>query len=284
MARGHASGAAPSKPVSDTGFPARVERAEGRRLFGLDPKGYELGRPGHAEAVYDVLSERCSLGPGARVLEIGPGTGQASVRLLELGAASLVALEPDPALADFLRDRFGERIEVRQTTLEHADLEDDFDLATAASSFHWVDETVGLTKIRDALRAGGSVALWWTAVGDANRPDPFRGATESLFQDLARSPSQSKGGLPFAHDAQARIAALGRAGFDEIAPRRLEWEHTWDTEGIRSLFGSFSPMLSLAPERREAFLDSLAEVADRDFGGRVTRPVVTALYTARKPD
>jgi len=261
----------------------RIGQDEGRRLFGLDTAAYEHGRPGHAEEVYDLLRERCGLRPGAKVLEIGPGTGQASARLLELGASPLVGLEPDPALAGFLRDRLGERVRVRETTLEDADLEDDFDLAAAASSFHWVDEDVGLARIRDALLPGGWVALWWTAFGDGNRPDPFRDATDPLTEALPRGPSEVKDRRPFAHDAENRIAALARAGFAEILPRRIEWWHTWDTHGIRGLFGSFSSTLSLAPRERAAFLDSIAEIAERDFGGRVTKPVVTALYTARKP-
>jgi SAM-dependent methyltransferase len=261
----------------------RVSRADGRRLFGTDPASYELGRPGHADEVYDVLRERCGLGPGTKVLEVGPGTGQATRRLLELGASPLVGIEPDPALAGLLRERHGDRVEICETTLEDAELADDFDLAAAASSFHWVDEPVGLARIHGALRSGGWVALWWTAFGDANRPDPFRAATEALMRGLEHGPSAVKGGRPFAHDAENRIAALERAGFGEITPRRIEWEHTWDTAGIRGLFGSFSTVNALEPDQRTALLDSIAEIAERDFGGRVTKPLVTALYTARKP-
>ena len=263
---------------------ARLGRDEGRRLFGLDTAAYERGRPGHAEEVYDVLRERCGLGAGTKVLEIGPGTGQATRRLVELGADPLVGIEPDGALAAFLRERFGSRIEVSGRTLEEAELEDDFDLAVAASSFHWVDEEVGLTRIHGALRPGGWIALWWTAFGDGNRPDPFRDATDPLMEDLPRGPSEVKDRRPFAHDAEKRMAAIDRAGFADILPRRIEWWHTWDTDGIQNLFGSFSSFLSLDPDRRRALLDSIAQIAERDFGGRVTKPVVTALYTARKPE
>lgn len=259
-------------------------RDAGRRLFGEDPAGYDMARPGHPEAVYDILRERCGLRPGSKVVEIGPGTGQATRRLLELGADPLVALEPDPALAAFLREGLGDRIEIRPTTLEAAELEADFDLAAAASSFHWVDQEVGLARIRDALRAGGWVALWWTVFGDARRPDPFRDAMDSLVRDLPRGPSEAKGsGPPFAHDGEARVAALERAGFDRVEPRRIEWTHTWDTAGIRGLFASFSPFRALAPDRREALLDEIGRLADVEFGGQVTKPVVTALYTAAKP-
>jgi hypothetical protein len=39
----------------------------------------------------------------------------------------------------------------------------------------------------------------------------------------------------------------------------------------------------MEPDRREALLDRVAGIAASDFGGRVTKPIVTALYTARKP-
>ena len=263
---------------------ARLAREEGRRLFGLDTAAYECGRPGHAEEVYDVLRERCGLDDGTKVLEIGPGTGQATRRLLELGADPLVGIEPDGALADLVRERFGGRVEVRESTLEDAELESDFALAAAASSFHWVDEAVGLARIAAALRPGSWIALWWTGFGDANRPDPFREAIDPLMEGVPRGPAEVEDRRPFAHDAGTRIAALERAGFVDVLPRRVEWWHTWDAEGIRALFGSFSPLLSLDPDRRQALLDSIAEIAVRDFGGQVTKPVVTALYTARKPD
>jgi SAM-dependent methyltransferase len=269
---------------SDTGGSARVEKSDGRRLFGLDAAGYDRGRPGHADEVYDILRERCGARARSKVLEVGPGTGQATRRLLDLGADPLVAVEPDPGLAGFLHTTFGDRVEIRASTLEDAELEDDFDLAAAASSFHWVDEDQGLAKLREALQPGGWVALWWTAPGDGNREDAFREAVEPLLGDLLQSPSSpTAGGPPFAHDGAGRVAALERVGFDDVMPVRIEWTHTWDTEGIRGLFGSFSPILALEPGRRETLLDSIAHLADTEFGGRVTKPVVTALYTAQRP-
>ena len=58
----------------------RIDRSEGRQLFGSDPAGYDRGRPGHAEQVYEVLVERCGLGPGTAVLEsrAGHGAGDAT--------------------------------------------------------------------------------------------------------------------------------------------------------------------------------------------------------------
>lgn len=263
----------------------RLDKSVGRRFFGTDPQSYDTARPGHAEEVYDILRERCRVGPGSKVLEIGPGTGQASRRLLELGADPLVAVEPDPALADFLHAALGDRVELRVTALEDAELEPDaFDLAAAASSFHWVEEELALAKLAAALRPGGWIALWWTVFGDETRPDPFRRAVEPLFEGIPHGPSAPQEGRPsFALDAERRLEALASAGFDELRHDVVRWSREWNTAGIRSLYSTFSPISVLEPEHRTAFLDSIARVAEREFGGRVEKPLVTSLYTARRP-
>ena len=263
----------------------RIARSVGRAFFGSDPETYDAVRPGHAPEVYDVLRERCGLRPGSHVLEIGPGTGQATRPLLALTGGPVVAIEPDPRLAAFLRAALGDRVQVRVNTLEAAELEPyAYDLVAAASSFHWVEESPALTKLRDALRPGGWIALWWTSFGDQLHPDPFRLALDPLFEDIPDGPSAPSQGRPgFAHDAELRIAALAGAGFEQPAHQEWLWARTWDTAGIRGLYSTFSPISALDHERREGFLDSVARVAEEEFGGHVERPLVTSLYTARKP-
>ena len=265
--------------------PPQIDRREGRRLFGTDPAAYDLARPGHAERVYDVLVERCGLGPGTRVLEIGPGTGQATRRLLELGADRLVAIEPNSSLAAYLTDAFGDRVDVRVTPLEEAQLPSEaFDLAVAASSFHWVDEAVGLESVSAALRPGGCWAVWWTLFGDGGQPDAFITATSPLLENLHSSPTAGEEGRPpHARDRETRLAALEAAGFEDLEHELIEWQASWDTEGIRALYGTFSPIARLDDRRREEILDGVAQIAEADFGGVVERTLVTSLYTARRP-
>lgn len=262
---------------------SRIDPREGRRIFGSDPAAYDAARPGHAERVYEVLVERCGLVPGAAVLEIGPGTGQATRRLLELGAEPLLALEPDAALAAFLQESLGERVAVRVAPLEEAELPAGaFDLAAAASSFHWVDETAGLAKIFSALRPGGWVATWWTHFGDPSEPDAFIAATSPLLDGLERSPTAGEPGRPrYAFDRDARVAALAAAGFDQIEHELARWRTSWDAAGIRGLYATFSPIARLDEARRTEILDKIARIAEADFGGHVERTLLTSLYTAR---
>jgi SAM-dependent methyltransferase len=144
--------------------PGHVEhRTEARRAYGLDPATYNAGRPDYPDQVYCVLEERCGLRPGIAVLESGPGSGQVTRHLVDAGA-HVTAVEPDPAMGEFLRKSLPQgAIEVIESTFEDAPLGDEsFDLVVAATSFHWVDPSMGLPKIGRVVRSEGWVALWWT--------------------------------------------------------------------------------------------------------------------------
>jgi SAM-dependent methyltransferase len=218
------------------------------------------------------------------VVEVGPGTGQVTRRLLDIGA-EVVAVEPDARLADFLRERLGDQVELVGHTLEDAVLEAGaFDLAVAASSFHWVDESAGLAALRGALRPGGWIAIWWTSFGDETRPDPFMDAVQPLFEDVPHSPSAGLEGRPsFGRDAESRLAALAAAAFERPAHDDFRWSHVWDSAGIRGLYSTFSPIIALEPDRRARLLDAVERIARENFGNRVEKPLVTSLYTARNP-
>jgi len=264
---------------------ARIDKRKGRRLFGSDPAGYDRARPGHADRVYEVLVERCGLGPGTAVLEVGPGTGQATRRLLELGADPLVAIEPDPALAEYLSSVTGGRPDIRIAALEEVELPSaSFDLAVAASSFHWVNEDAGLAMLLHALRPGGRAALWWTLFGEGDATDAFITATSGLLDNLSASPTRGVAGRPaHALDTEARLESLRAAGFDDAEHELARWRSSWDVPGIRALYGTFSPIASLDDEPRLELLDEIERIARDDFGGRVSRTLTTSLYTARKP-
>jgi hypothetical protein len=103
-----------------------------------------------------------------------------------------------------------------------------------------------------------------------------------MLEDLHASPSRGAKGRPaHALDSEARLRALGAAGFEDLAHEIVRWEASWDTGGIRELYGTFSPIARLGESRKKEILDGVARVAERDFGGHVERTLTTSLYTAR---
>lgn len=267
---------------------ARIERQEGRHVFGGDPTAYDEARPDYPDRLYELLVERCGLLPGTATLEIGPATGLATRRLLALGADPVVGVEPDPRLAAFLEDATrgaDARVEIVVAPFEDAELPDaSFDLAVAATAFHWVEQRPGLEKLARLLRPGGWWAMWWTIFGDPERPDPFHEATHRMLESLAKSPSAGIDRTkPFALDVDARLADLASVrAFEPGSFERIPWTLTLTTDELTRLYATFSSMSRLSEVRQGPLLAGLARIAQEDFAGRVERPVVTAVYTAQR--
>jgi SAM-dependent methyltransferase len=263
-------------------MPDRIDQREGRRLFGLNPEGYDAARPRYPDALYAFMQGEGAIGVGTRTLEIGAGTGIATRRLLALGAHPITVVEPDARFAPSLRALGA--IDIVHMAFEDFRAPDaSFDLVAAATAFHWVEPAVGAPKLAALLRPGGWAALWWNVLQDLDRGDAFHEATHHVLRDLAVSPTGAPNTLPFALDRPAREADFGRTG--AFAPARYfetRWTHVLDTTGVRALYEGFSHIQRLDEGARERVLDSLTEIADHEFAGRVERNVTSVIYLFRR--
>jgi SAM-dependent methyltransferase len=268
---------------------AESDRVDGQRAFGADPANYDRARPSYPQAIYDLLCQRCGLHPQTRTFEIGPGTGQATRHLLQRGADPLVVIEPDDRLAAFLTNAanpLSSHIEVKIASFEEVQLPWAwFDLGVSATSFHWLDPQTALDKVARLLRPGGWWAMWWNVFGDPTRPDEFHEATQDLFASLEGGSPAGAQRQSFALDVDARVGDLvSVVQFDSIASEMIRWSISLDTQQVKQLYATFSAISRLPVEERQRLLDGLEQVADNRFGGRVERPMVTPIYTARRQE
>lgn len=270
--------------TTHSGSPSR-EIVGGHNLFGEDVAGYQDGRPGYPDALFDRIVERFGLDEHSRVLEIGPGTGQATRRLLELGIGSLTAVEPDARLAQHLSETLEgvgrAPLELVVSRFEAAPLPlGGFDAAVAASSFHWVDPQSGLGRLKARLRPGGHFAPWWNIFHDMSGATAWSRAIRPLFEALVMPPS-FVGDRHYSLDAKSRVAELDAAGFADIEHELFRQPTRLTAERVRAFYASFSPVLRLPAEERAAWLERIGAIVDREFGGVVEHEILTSLYTCR---
>ena len=253
-------------------------------MFDRVGAGYDA-RPGYPDAVFDVLVERCGLGDGCRVLEIGPGSGQATMPILDRGA-EVIAVEPGATLARVLTERTaGRPVEVVISPFETVDLpEARFDLVASATAFHWVETAPGLARCERFLRDGGWLALWWTFWGDPDRDDPFHDALVPVL--AAKAPhllDADATARSYIVDVAARAAEIdGTGAFHAVHEDTVLWDGTHDPASLRAMFGTFSAWIALPEPLHSELLDDVARIALEAFGGSVTRPYKTVLYTAQR--
>jgi SAM-dependent methyltransferase len=259
-----------------------IERAAGRRIFGRDAGGYEAGRLDYPAELYAAISARCGGLSGARIFEIGPGTGQATRALLAHGA-NVTAVEPDSSFAAFLAssDSHGsDRLSIRNDTFEAVALSPGtFDLGAAATSFGWLETESALRKVRDLLRPGGWWAMWWNVFQD-QRGDP-------IFDECAAGlprPRAFTGGRHYSLDAELRLRELAAAGLIDAEYMPIGREVALTPRALRNLYATMSPILALPAEERFRRLDAAEARAQAEAaGGLVQRHFVTPLYLARRP-
>jgi SAM-dependent methyltransferase len=245
---------------------------------------YDQARPGYPAALFDDLAELAGIGPGARVLEIGPGTGQATVPLAERGC-QVVAVELGAGLAAVARRNLARFPEVEVVTAAFEDWPlpaEPFDLVLAATAFHWVDPAVRVDKAADALRPGGTLATVAThhvAGGD----ESFFAAAQACYERW--DPDTPPGGaalepaadIPSSSDELDRSRRFGPASF-----RRHEWEQAYTTTGYVDVLLTYSGHRALDPRAQAGLLGCIAHLIDTAHGGRITKRYLTELRVASK--
>ena len=244
------------------------------RTFDRAAKAYREARPGYPPALFALLVDRCRLGSRSAVLEIGAGTGQATLPMLDLGAR-VTAIEPGAELMrELLARTAGYRLATIEATFEDVLVpEASFDIVASATSFHWVDPAVRVRKAAHALRDSGWLAVWSNVYGDPERADPFHEAIQPLLRSVA--PELTGPEVPGPEEENERY-------FGEAEEHVFRWEATHDPDQIRALFSTFSTWIALPLERREPLLDALHALARDEFAGRVVRPYRTVLHLRQR--
>ncbi len=142
----------PQNPVTDS-----------RERFSDRVDDYRRYRPGYPQALLDALLARTGLGAGARVADIGAGTGIFTGMLLDAGF-DVLAVEPNTGMRNAADRLLGNNPRFRSVDggAEDSGLASaSVDLVTAAQAFHWFANDAAVAEFRRILRPRGNMALVW---------------------------------------------------------------------------------------------------------------------------
>lgn len=253
-----------------------------RRTFDAVVDHDDAIRPNYPAALFDELFAMMPDDP--TVIEVGPGTGQATRDLLARGAR-VHAIELGPALAKRLRTNLpSDLLEITVGEFEAVDLPSgEADAVFAATAHHWISRPANVDRPADLLRPGGVMAIVDLVQVNDPADHGFFAAAQPIYDRYGQ-------GTPTGYHAPTRdsvdppIAAQTAAEwrFRDVSVRRYDWDQTDTTAQYRTLMRSYSATQAMEPGERVRMLDDIQHLVDSDFGGRVTRPLVVALTTARR--
>ncbi|MFI1306765.1 class I SAM-dependent methyltransferase [Streptomyces sioyaensis] len=225
---------APSPPAPS---PAHATLA---RSFDAVAAQYAAARPGYPPALFGAIEELAGQPlAGARVLDVGAGTGIATALLTARGAR-VTAVEPGAAMAAELRAAHPGTPLVRALG-DALPFSDDagFDLVGYAQAWHWTDPARSVPEAMRVLRPGGALALWW------NVPDPdVDWAAEQEARIARRLPGYHEHGV--APEAPDLIRGLG-LGLHPVC-RVLHWTRRIPLDTHLAMLGSRSYFSAIGPE------------------------------------
>ncbi|WNI15314.1 class I SAM-dependent methyltransferase [Actinacidiphila sp. ITFR-21] len=274
-----------SMPSRRDDHPEASRRERLGRTFDEDAELYDRARPGYPPRLYDDLAELAGARPGSRVLEVGCGTGQATVPLADRGCR-ITAVEAGPHMAAVARRKLADfpAVEVVTAAFEDWPLPaEPFDTVLAATAFHWIDPAVRASKAADALRPGGALAVV--------RTQHVRGGTEEFFIEVQRcyerfDPETPPGLRPPAADDVSNadhaeeVARSGR--FGPTVFRRYERDLTYTTPEYLDLLRTYSGHRALPEAARRGLLAAIADLIDGRHDGRVTRRYLIELGVSHR--
>ncbi|BEK96443.1 methyltransferase type 11 [Nocardia seriolae] len=247
-------------------------------VFGTEAAAYAEHRADYASAAVLWALESA---PGARVLDLGAGTGKLTGGLVASGA-DVVAVEPDSAMLGELR-RVLPAVRSLRGSAEAIPLPDgSVDAVLAGNALHWFDMAVAGPEIARVLVPGGVVAGSWNVLDD--RVDwvaglgRVGGSAAIGPRDTLSSWRGATGGLLYTGSGLvARFGSAEQAEFSHVQRRTAD--------SLVATIATRAGILVMGEQDREATLGRIrAFLADRPetARGEFDLPMLTGVLRAHR--
>jgi SAM-dependent methyltransferase len=285
------------------GMSSKADRRRYGTVFNEVADEYDRHRPTYPDMLIDQACEVAGLEPGARVLEVGCGTGQLTRSLLARGLR-VTAVEPGRQLIARARDRLADTGDVQfvNARLEDASLPPaHFRAVFSASAIHWIDPDVSWRTLADALVDGGTLAL----VSYFGLQDPRSAADQQAIRAaMAQIDRELPAAWPTYRDLDGTLAGVAaRRGnisevwawlgsyeiargyaarlFDEANLATVPTLLQHSAQELNALLATMSFWARLSPRQRDALVAANDALHQR-LGRPIRSTTVGCLVTARR--
>lgn len=230
---------------------------------------YEESRPLYPDALFQDLFAYCPVNHESCVLEIGAGTGKATLPVALTGCR-LTALEPGEHLIEFARRKIKKHPNVsllREMLQDFECAPETFDLIYAATAFHWIPEAYGYRRVYELLKYGGTFARFAYHAGpDTGRPE----MTEEIQRVYDRIPALAQKGIPFGQKQAEALANLAFSyGFADAKVCMYQATRDFSADAYMQLLRTYPAHMKLEESERKDLFSGIHNAIIR-HGGTIT--------------
>jgi len=256
-----------------------------RQAYDQIARLYDRARPSYPAALFDDIAAYAGLTADARILEIGCGTGQATLPLARRGYA-LDCIELGEELAKVARDNLAPfpAAQVIHADFNTVDLTPArYELVLSATAFHWLDPATRFDKAHRLLKPRGTLALFWhrPVVTDVSRA--FVDAVQQAYREAAPELTRQYQPPPHPDEVSTEYAELIPASglFDRLSIRKHYTATKYRAAAYIELLDTFSDHRALEPSGRRQLFSAIEDRIQSEFAGEITRETVALLYLAQ---
>jgi protein-L-isoaspartate O-methyltransferase len=240
---------------------------------------YDASRPVYPSALIDDIVNLAELSESAKILEIGTGTGKATMPFASKGY-TIHCLEPGAKLAAVAAKNLRSYPNVTIETIKFEDWqlqESVFDLAIAAQSMHWIAAETGYAKVASSLKQTGKIALFWNWSLSPNSNDEVFQQLDELYQTYFAMQLKT-----FEVEREKHAAELLQSGyFKNLVINEYPFSIQYNTQQYLDLVRTQSDYLILTEANQRTVDNAIANIINTD-GGAIVKPYVAVLLMADK--
>ena len=279
------SGIDRSSPWGPTRTMLDADRDRLKTTFNEAAELYDRVRPRYPAQLFDDLIELAQLEPGARILEIGCGTGIATLPLAERGfGITCVELGENLAAVARLKLAAFPDVHIDVSPFETWDAAGErFDAVIAATCWDWIDPGVRYRKAASLLKSQGKLALFGCGHALPKDADRFFFEIQDIYREIGEGVPDEQWPPPLPEDAPDFREEIEASGlFGDVQARRYVWERMYTADEYIDLLNTFSGHIALEPDKREYLYRNVRERINARADPRVRRHWLAILNVARK--
>lgn len=224
-----------------------------RETFNKSEENYDRYRPGYPTELFCDIFSYAGLKKDSSVIEIGTGTGQATLPFL-LKACKVTGIELGDRLGAYARQKFSAYDNFRIITGDFCNVElppDFCDLVFSATAFHWLPMEEALQNVKKILRPGGALAIFWNHPFPNRENDPTNMASRQVYDKYRPS---SKKQVEFSEEnLDVWKERLLNAGFDSVEAKLYRRKRILTTDQYIGLLNTYSDHIALPEETKRLF-------------------------------
>lgn len=254
-----------------------------RKTFNKEAELYDLIRPHYPAELFNAIIQITDLESVSKLVEIGPGTGQATRLFAERGF-EIIGVELGSALADVARRNFGKYNNVKIITGAFEDVElpqSNFDLVYSATAFHWIKPDVKFSKSYKLLKDGGHLAIINTCHVSDEKGDEFLLASQPIYKQYKPGGKYDKN-LKFSCIFELKADLVDEKFFTPVFFQAFPLVVKYTAKEYSQLLSTYSPQISMDPQNRANFLVAIEKLINNEFNGSIIKNFAMTLTIAKR--